>query len=205
MRENDDTIPIIPILYDADLEVLDLLYSCDVIDTIIHYDTLANYQELKKYLDTKAGEYQSKDKYIIDYFANHGIIIIEITGPLKQENFSGLKLAFKDFLKTKMNHPQGIIYIFNNVDEKTVHFSTIWPLFQFWQTIGIDLDNIYFLSSDSQIAREIKKCYGANGLMQFKDIFEAVKMLIPEYSRKDDSSILDFSAELLKSSENSSL
>lgn len=193
------SIPVIPILADNNLKLMDLLYSFKIKDIIMHYDAVSNYRELLNYLEPKKVTYQPKDKYIINYFENYNILIIEITGPLIEENFSGFKLLFKQYLQDKKNRLLGIIYIFNNVDVKTVKFSTIWPLFRFWDSIGINYFNIYFLSSDTMIAREIKKCYGDNGLMQFKDIFEAVKMLIPEFSKKDEQTIFNFSSELLKS------
>ena len=158
--------------------------------------------ELKKYYEIKKKIEEEKNKkkpYIINFYENKGTFIVDLTGSLDREKISGLKLMFANYLATKIKNLKGVIYVFNNTDDKTMNFCIIWLLFRFWKELGIPYKNIYYLTSSEYINKNILEYTNFIGVKHSLNLIDIVKHLYPEVAKKNEMELFDFASNLLQS------
>lgn len=177
---------------------LETLFSLGVNEILYDNKPEIMLNEIKTFLDNLDKLTKDKKNYIIDFFENKGTFFIDISGTLEKEKLEALRLMFKHFLYGKKSDLKGIVYIFNNTDERAVHFATIWSLFWFWDHIGIDFNKVSFLTSSKVISENIFKHLKTYGIKQFPNLLEVSRSLYPELKDANELDLFEFSSSLLE-------
>jgi len=139
--------------------------------------------------------------YIINFYEKLGTFFIDISGEIKKEKISSLKMMFVNYLSTKLNKLKGVVYLFNNTDENSLTFQTVWGLMRIWKDVGIPYEKISYLTASEVIKRRMDKYTKDLGVKYQTSLLEIVKILYPEIAKKPEMEIFEFAAALLECGE----
>ncbi|HPO49373.1 MAG TPA: hypothetical protein PLO89_03520 [Spirochaetota bacterium] len=196
-----ESFKILPIFEKKNYYTLDAMFLAGIERICFEFKPENVLKELVDYYEAyveKNNNVKVSDNYVINFYENKGIFLIDISGELKKEKLLPLKLMFTNYLLNKLPKLKGILYIFNNTDEKTVNFVNIWALFRFWKSINFDYNKIMYLTASNTINDKLIKYIGHLGVKHSSNLLDVVKNLYPEFSNKSEIQIFDFASDILQ-------
>lgn len=183
------------------VDVLEVFYKLGVYEIFFNFnpEAVLNYiNELEKRLMSKDEKNKTK-QYIIDFYFNKSLFIIDLSGAILEDKLTGLKLMFTNYLKEKIKSLRGVVYILSDVDESLVSFRLVWALFNFWQSIGINYKQISYLTQSSLFEQLANRYFLKFGIKKMENLLEASKYYFPELANKSEMELFEFSSQLLLS------
>lgn len=193
-------IPIIPVIGNNKFFIVDMLYSLGMHEICFNFKPNFVLNTINGVIEKKEPENVcSEDYYLIDFYENKGTFIIDISGFLKKDKISPLKLMFENYLRFKIKELRCVIYIFSNISEDSISFSNVWTLLRIWKEIGVKYNKIGFLSSSDILTHKVIQYFDSYGMKKFENLLEAIKNYYPELAAKNEMELFEFSASLLQS------
>lgn len=195
-------IPIIAVCEKDRFVIIDLLYNLNVIEIIFEFvpekilNAINSFNE-KLTEKTIVSNKKNPKNYIIDFYENKDILIIDISGFILQEKVSGLKLMFMNYLKDKVKRLRGVVYIFSDIDESMLNFKNVWSLLRIWNELGINYAKVTYLTNSKILIELIEKYFLRFGLQIYPNLLEIVRFFYPELSEKNEMELFDFSSQIL--------
>jgi hypothetical protein len=193
-------MPLIAVCGTRTQTLFKLLYEQNVVKVLFDFNADVITTELKKYIDEKENppEKTGFNQYIINFYTNHNTFFIDISGPLEKEKIKALGMMFKHSLGASVRTLKGVVYIFNNTDDTTMNFPIVWSLFSIWESIGIDLKKVAFLTTSDKILKNVNTCFKDAGVQAYANLFEIIKVFYPEFQNKPELEIFEFASTLLQ-------
>ena len=180
--------------------ILEMMYSIDIERICFETDFEKIFSELNRFYELfhqpKTGN--TKNNYIIQFFENKNIFFVDLSGELKKEKLTPLKLMFSSYLSVKLNKLKAVIFIFNDIAEDSATFITLWTLFRLWKIIGFDYGKIFFLSSSETLIRRINKYISHLGVKNYPNLIEISKDLFPDVAKLGEKALFDLCGQLLE-------
>ena len=105
---------------------------------------------------------------------------------------------FTNYLRNRLKNLRVVLYIFSNTDENSINFINIWTLFRIWKDIGLDYKKIAYLTTSDIIEKKINKYCHKFGIKHFTNLLEVIKNKYPEFAKKDETALFEFSSQLLQ-------
>ena len=197
-----NSFKILPIFEKKDYYTFETLFTLDIDRICFDFNPEIVLKELidyyNYYVETPKDK-KSVSNYIINFYENKGTFIVDLSGELQKEKLLALRLMFSNYLINKLSKLRGIVYIFNDIEETSVNFSTLWALFRFWKATNFDYSKIKYLTNSSVIEKKISKYISHLGVKHSKDLLEIVKTFYPDISKSNnDFQIFEFASELLQ-------
>ena len=205
---------LLPIIEKKNFYVLEIMFLAGVENICFEFKPETILSEIKSLVDSipkkvdvikddepipTPNQSKTKDYYIINFYENKGVFIVDLSGELKKEKLTALRLMFNNYLINKLSKLKGIIYIFNNASEKSLNFQNIWSLFRIWKAIGIDYSKIIYLCNPQIINERMGKYVEPLGVKHYPNLLDITKYFFPELSAKSEIEIFEFASTLLQS------
>lgn len=196
--------PVLPVMPSKDFNVLDNMFKREVDDMAFDLEPEKLLNDIYERLDSKkivgppVFETGQKSDYTINFFEKKGTFFVDVGGSLDKAKLTGLRIMFKDYLKNKVQSLRGIVYIFNNINELSIQFQTIWSLFRIWKDIGIDFHKVFYLTASDSVAGEINEYTDHLGVHRYSNLFHIVQKLYPELKGKGENVLFDFASDLIQ-------
>jgi len=157
-------VPIMAVCEKDRFIIIDLLYNLNVIEIIFEFvpekilNAINSFGE--KLIDQKNLPKQKKQgNYIIDFYENKDLMVIDISGVITKERVSGLKLMFMNYLKDKIKRLRGIVYVFSDIDDSVLDFKNVWSLLRIWNELGISYSKVTYLTNSKILIELIEKYF----------------------------------------------
>lgn len=199
-KNHKDKFPIIVATDKDKFNIIDKFFNLYVSDVFFDFMPEKILENINEIINKKPeAEDKQNTNYIIDFYDNKQLFIVDISGPILKEKVTGLKLMFYNFLKEKLKTLKGIVYIFSNINESTILFKNIWPLIKIWNDMNINYKNVAFLSNSKKLTSLIEKYFKKYGMNQFPNLLEISKYFFPELAKKNEMELFEFSAQILSS------
>jgi hypothetical protein len=193
-------LKIMPVIEKKSYTILEDMYVLGVEKICFEFkpdDVLTSFNKFVE-VNTKKEEKTKITPYVINFYESLGTFFIDISGELKKEKITSLKMMFTSYLANKLTKLKGIVYIFNNAIDTSVNFTTIWALMRIWKGIGYPYNRIFFLTTSDEIKKRIEKYVGELGVKYYPSLLDIVKIIYPEVCKKSEMEIFEMAASLLE-------
>ncbi len=195
-------VPIMAVCEKDRFIIIDLLYNLNVIEIIFEFvpekilNAINSFGE--KLIDQKnLPKQKQQGNYIIDFYENKDLMVIDISGVITKERVSGLKLMFMNYLKDKIKRLRGIVYVFSDIDDSVLDFKNVWSLLRIWNELGISYSKVTYLTNSKILIELIEKYFLRFGSQLYPNLLEIVRFFYPELSEKNEMELFDFSSQIL--------
>ncbi len=197
--ETLDDIPVLPVMPEPHYRITNLIYQHNVSKICITKDIEVVLGELNDLFDLQEKQKEATDiRYIFTYRLKNDILFLAISGSLKKENMKGIKLMFKQLKsEKKLDNVKGVVYLFEEVDEISVNFQTIWTLFYFWEELGIEYKNVFYMSVMERAALYMRKYLEPLGVRHISSIMDLLKEIYPECKERSDEELFETASMLI--------
>ncbi len=202
-----DRLPILAVMDKNVFDTIDRLYNLGVNEICFDFKPESIMKDLKSLKACGSGSkdiIRDEDKdtaskhYIINFFENNNIFIIDVHGPLIKEKISPLKLMFENLVKSRLNRIKGVIYILTDTHEDSMNIDNIWVLFRMWKEFGYDYKKVTFLTNSENVLKKINKYFSSTGMMHFINLLEVTQYFYPDLAKKGEDEIFNFASQLLQ-------
>ncbi|MBN2544416.1 MAG: hypothetical protein JXB50_01380 [Spirochaetes bacterium] len=195
-------VPVMAVCEKDRFVIIDLLYNLNVIEIIFEFvpEKILNAINIfnEKLNDrTNIPNKKNPKNYIIDFYENKDILVIDISGFILREKLGGLKLMFMNYLKDKIKRLRGIVYIFSDINESLLNFQNVWSLLRIWNELGISYSKVTYLTNSKILIELIEKYFLRFGLQLYPNLLEIVRFFYPELAEKNEMELFDFSSQIL--------
>ncbi|MCK4798834.1 MAG: hypothetical protein KAT05_15770 [Spirochaetes bacterium] len=192
-----------PVIESTKFSTMESMYNLGIKEICFNFKPEIILEELKLLVDDNKKKIleplpENNNSYIINFYENKGSFIVDISGALKKEKITPLKLMFTNYLRNRLKNLRVVLYIFSNTDENSINFINIWTLFRIWKDIGLDYKKIAYLTTSDIIEKKINKYCHKFGIKHFTNLLEVIKNKYPEFAKKDETALFEFSSQLLQ-------